>query len=353
MVEFWTDHFNIFFGAEYQEALKPVDDREVIRPHALGSFPDLLWASAHSPAMLLYLDNAVSVAAAPNQNYARELLELHTLSPGYYTQTDIEEVARCFTGWTVNGDWDSRDLGRFLYEPDLHDDGAKTVLGREIPAGGGKRDGEIVLEILTTDAEIAPITARFVSRKLARYFWGYDPPEALVTSVADAYLATGGDIRAMVRAALDETWMTQAAPKLKRPYHLLLSALRSRPSTILNAQRVSWVLRILGHHPYGWGPPDGYPDDANYWGELVIHRWSLGAGIVEQDDIAPMDWGPLLAPMPLEEFLDNVSGYLFNGALPADQRETLRSFVAAGPEDAFRRRLTIGLAFGAEAFQWH
>jgi len=277
MVEVWTNHFNIFIQDDHQRALKPVDDAEVIRPHALGNFYDLLWASAHSPAMLVYLDNDTSVAGAPNENYARELLELHTLGAGNFTQQDVEEVARCFTGWTVVKDTNAREAGRFYFDPEAHDMGSKVVLGQEIPAGGGESDGEAVLSILTSDPAVAPTTARFLAGKLAVLFYGYEPPAPYVQEIADAYSATGGDLRAMVRAALAESWIAQAPPKLKRPYHFIMSSLRARPSNINNGQRLASFLLNAGHFPYFWPAPDGYPDDLDHWGSRALERWNFGA----------------------------------------------------------------------------
>jgi uncharacterized protein (DUF1800 family) len=177
MVQFWSDHFNIYYPKV--NYLKVVDDREVIRKHALGNFGDMLWASAHSPAMLEYLDNTRSRGLNVNQNYARELMELHTLGvDGGYTQTDVEEVTRCLTGWTLQG------RGNFRFDPSGHDFTAKTVLGNSIaampPAMGaaGVSDGETVLGILLAH----PSTARYISYKMIRWLLRYDPPAALVTS---------------------------------------------------------------------------------------------------------------------------------------------------------------------------
>ena len=182
-VIFWTDHFNIDLFSDFGWVLKPVDDRNVIRRHAMGTFRDLLGASAHSPAMLAYLTNITNNKDDPNENYARELMELHTMgADNGYTQEDVREVSRCFTGWTVDTSQSTR-FGTFRFDPSMHDFGQKVVLGHVIPAGGGIEDGERVLDILATH----PNTARFISEKMLRYFWGYEPPARYVDQAAQRF----------------------------------------------------------------------------------------------------------------------------------------------------------------------
>ncbi len=162
MVTFWSDHFHTALFSDAGYLLKPVDQREVIRRHALGSFRELLHASARSPAMLVYLTNDSNVKGHPNENYARELMELHTMGADQgYTQRDVIEVARCFTGWTLRGPG-SGQFGEFFFDAASHDDGEKTVLGQVIPAGGGIEDGERVLDILAGHFR----TSRFIAEKL-------------------------------------------------------------------------------------------------------------------------------------------------------------------------------------------
>lgn len=182
MVEFWSDHFNISMQKGDCWFLKIVDDREVIRPHALGNFRDLLHASAHSPAMLVYLDNQANLKDAPNENYAREVMELHTLGvDGGYSQRDVMEMARCLTGWTVR---DSFSLGDFTFEEDLHDSGSKTILGTDIPPDG-QTEAETVLNLLAAH----PATARHIATKLVRRFIADDPPAALVSRCCPDFYA--------------------------------------------------------------------------------------------------------------------------------------------------------------------
>ncbi len=173
MVEFWSDHFNIFMDKEKEFFLKTVDDREVIRKHALGNFRDLVWASAHSPAMMVYLDNQANEKSHPNENYARELMELHTLGVnGGYSQKDVMELARCLTGWNVKEHfW----LGDFVFKEDIHDTGEKNILGLSIQPSGIK-EAEQVIEMLV----MHPSTAQFICTKLVRRFIADNPPQELI-----------------------------------------------------------------------------------------------------------------------------------------------------------------------------
>ncbi|HYR57190.1 MAG TPA: DUF1800 domain-containing protein, partial [Chthoniobacteraceae bacterium] len=200
MVNFWSDHFNIDPSKAECKWLKTADDRDVIRAHALGNFREMVRASAVSPAMLWYLDGRANrrtnASDKPNENYARELMELHTLGVhGGYTQRDVMEVARCLTGWTVR---DKKKLfkGRVEFLAHNHDDGPKTVLGQEIPAGLGARDLDRVLEIVTSH----PSTANYVAWKLCRRFILDDPPAAAVSATAKAFADSHGDIRTTLRA---------------------------------------------------------------------------------------------------------------------------------------------------------
>ncbi|MCP5097230.1 MAG: DUF1800 domain-containing protein, partial [Chloroflexi bacterium] len=189
MVEFWSDHFNIYVRkARPMPLLKIMDDRDTIRPHALGKFRDLLFASAKSPAMLIYLDNIQNEKSQPNENYARELLELHTMGVNSgYTQQDIQEMARALTGWTVGRR--GRNQGKWIFNPNIHDDGVKQILGHTLPAGQGVQDVEQMLEVLA----IHPATATFIATKLVRRFVADDPPADLVTQVAQTFQQTDGD----------------------------------------------------------------------------------------------------------------------------------------------------------------
>jgi len=235
LVDFWGNHFNLDVKKGTVRALKIVDDRAVTRPHVFGKFRALLGATAHSPAMLVYLDNARSTRAmqAPrgtqkpsrggiNENYARELMELHTLGvDGGYSQQDVQEVARCLTGWTIN-----QASGEFIFRPLLHDNGAKMVLGHAIAAGGGLRDGEAVLDILAAH----PATARSIARKLCVRFVADEPPAMLVKKAAKTFLASDGDLREVVKTIVTapEFYAPQVLrAKIKSPFEYVVSTLRA------------------------------------------------------------------------------------------------------------------------------
>ncbi|MGH7303283.1 MAG: DUF1800 domain-containing protein, partial [Candidatus Rokuibacteriota bacterium] len=238
MVDFWFNHFNVFAGKGDVRWYVSAYEREAIRPYAMGRFPDLVRATAHHPAMLFYLDNWLSarpdfiVPAGPNrgrkaglnENYARELMELHTLGvDGGYTQKDVTEIARAFTGWTIDR---PQTEGRFVFRPRMHDPGEKILLGQRIPAGGGRDDGERVIEILTRH----PATARFVATKLVRRFVADTPPPALVTRVAGAYASTGGDIPTMLRTIFESPEFSSGEAyraKIKKPFEFVASAVRA------------------------------------------------------------------------------------------------------------------------------
>lgn len=278
MVEFWSNHFSIQLINGFEPVLKPEDDARVIRPHALGRFRDLLHASAKSSAMLYYLDNFLNTAEAPNENYARELLELHTLGvDGGYTEQDIKEVARCFTGWTLDF-----ATAEFAYVPFIHDDGPKTVLGQSIPAGGGITDGETVLDIIAAH----PSTARFIATKLCQRFISDQPPAAVIDAVAQAFSQSDGDIRTTLAAlfARDE-FLTAADLKLSRPLEFLGQTVRSlNPRLTLpadNGELLFGVASVLGQIPFYWPTPDGYPDEASYWGSTsgLLNRWRIALGL--------------------------------------------------------------------------
>src|SRR6266446_1691091 len=334
MVDFWTNHFNVFAGKGADRWLLVSYDRDTIRPHALGNFSDLLLATAQSPAMLFYLDNFQSVSPnAPtgpgyfgnqrpgaqrnplvqlmrggaqnrpspsmtnnpqqqrpqqqarrgiNENYARELMELHTLGvDGGYTQKDVQEVARCFTGWTIfaprgggaaaqammNGpraDMLRENAGRFFFNPRLHDDGEKVVLGHKIPAGGGIKDGLTVLDILAHQ----PATAKFIATKLVRHFVSDSPPPALVDRVAATFLKSNGDIRETLRTIFFSPEFNSPEAyraKVKRPFELAISAIRTLGGeTNGGPQLHQWIAR-MGEPLYGFQTPNGYSDAAESW----------------------------------------------------------------------------------------
>ena len=291
MCEFWSDHFNIDPGKGDARYTKIDDDQRVIREHTFGNFREMLRASALSPAMLWYLDGRANVkrtaSEKPNENYARELMELHTLGVhGGYTQQDVMEVARCLTGWTIlakkNDGFSGKllspfkDRGKVVFRKEAHDDGAKTVLGHEIPAGLGEKDLDRVIDIVAAH----PSTAQFIASKLCIRFINDDPPAAAVDAVAGAFTASKGDIKTTLRALFaTQEFRTSAGAKFKRPFHFLVSALRATNAET-NAERplVSFLER-MGHMPFRYPTPDGYPARASHWHGTLLWRWKFALAL--------------------------------------------------------------------------
>jgi uncharacterized protein (DUF1800 family) len=302
LVDFWFNHFNVDARKGADRFLLTEYERETIRPHVLGRFRDLLGATAKSPAMLFYLDNWMSAdpngphrdarAASPtvdrygrpryprfpqpermpaqnknapkglNENYGRELMELHTLGvDGGYTQKDVTEVARAFTGWTIQN---PRLGGGYHFDARLHDPGEKVVLGHVIKAGGGEHDGEEVLDILARH----PSTARFIATALVRRFVGDAPPPALVDRVATRFTRTDGDLREVMRTILTSPEFQSSsayAAKTKNPFEFVVSSVRATGADVQDATVLVRELRDLGMPLYYCQPPTGYKDTADAW----------------------------------------------------------------------------------------
>ena len=287
LVDFWFNHFNVYAQKGAVRWMLPAYEREAIRPHVLGRFRDLVLATARHPAMLFYLDNWLSTRAdlvvprgpnagrraGLNENYARELMELHTLGvDGGYTQQDVVEVARCFTGWTIDR---PQQGGGFVFRTAAHDRGEKRVLGQVIPAGGGREDGERVIDILARH----PATARFIATKLTRRFVSDDPPPALVERAAATFQRTDGSIRAVLVTILTspEFWSAEAyRAKIKTPLEVVASAVRTLDGRLVTTADgrdglgdggmvLAREVARLGEPLYEMQPPTGYPDRAESW----------------------------------------------------------------------------------------
>jgi hypothetical protein len=277
MVEFWSNHFSIQVINGLEPILKPYDDASVIRPHALGNFRDMLHASAKSSAMVYYLDNFLNFKDAPNENYARELLELHSMGvDGGYTEQDIKEVARCFTGWTLDF-----ATGEFLYNDALHDKNEKTVLGQSINFGD-QRDGEAVLDLICYH----PSTAQFIATRLCTRFISDTPSSAVMNHVANVFISSSGDIKSTLRALFDHQEFLQTYDqKLCRPMEFMGQYIRLlNPGLALpqdNGQLNYLIISVLGQSPFFWPTPDGYPDSASYWGSTsgLLNRWRIALSI--------------------------------------------------------------------------
>lgn len=340
MVEFWTDHFNIAQSKGDCAWLKTADDRDVVRKHALGTFRELLRASALSPAMLWYLDGRVNRARntheKPNENYARELLELHTLGVhGGYTQRDVMEVARCLTGWTVRSE-EKFFKGRVEFRNHWHDDGEKQVLGRRIPAGLGENDIDEVIDVVAEH----PSTARFIAWKLCRRFISDAPPEDAVQTVANAFSRSNGDIKATLRAVFSTQAFADAVDaKFKRPFRFVVSALRGTAADTDAGDALYQYLLRMGHTPFQYPTPDGYPEETEHWAGTMLWRWHFTAALAENRIAGTtVDWNglgdaaggdtPLMAhllgrvptALELECCAQSGAGPVFMFAAPAFQR---------------------------------
>lgn len=330
MVDFWSNHFNVYAPKEDGTFFKGRDEALVVRRHALGSFYELVSASAHSPAMLTYLDNGKNERAGPNENYARELMELHTLGvDGGYTQRDVREVARCFTGWGVE-DRFLRPRGRFRFDPERHDDGAKRVLGAIIPPGGGQADGERVLEILATH----PATARHIARKLCEAFTGAQDP-ATVSRAAAAFLKSKGDIRASLRPVLESPELLDGPPILKRPFDYLVSCIRATGGRTDGGSAIQAHLTRMGEALYLWPMPDGYPTRASAWTGSMLPRWNFALAYATGK----------LSGTPSPKIERPLEATLGRRARPEDG-PLVEAVAGASPE------LALALCLGSPDFQW-
>jgi uncharacterized protein (DUF1800 family) len=274
LTDFWYNHFNVDIDKGQDRLMVTGYERDAIRPHVLGRFKDLLLATAESPAMLFYLDNWQSTGPdlhpRPNQkgkqglneNYGRELMELHTLGvDGGYTQQDVTEVARCFTGWTI---FEPQRGGGFEFDERRHDKGEKHVLGVTIPAGGGMDDGLKVLDILARQ----PATAHFISKSLAIRFVSDNPPESLIAKMAATFSGTDGDLRQVMRTMIDapEFWdPANFRSKVKSPLEMLVSAVRAVNGDLEYAFQMNGLMTQLGEPLYRKLEPTGYSNRGTDW----------------------------------------------------------------------------------------
>jgi uncharacterized protein (DUF1800 family) len=356
LVDFWFNHFNVFAGKGRTGMYVTEYERDAIRPHALGRFRDLLEATAKSPAMLIYLDNWMSAdpdsansrqrrplqtpkrPRGLNENYGRELLELHTLGvDGGYTQTDVVEVARALTGWTI----DPRSH-RFRFVPAMHDSGAKVVLGQRIKAGGGIEDGERVLDIIASH----PSTATHIALKLSQRFVSDTPPPALVERAAARFRDTRGDLREVVRTIImsPEFFAPEyRRVKVKTPLEFVTSALRATAADVSDARPLLRALQQLGLPLYFCQPPTGYADTADTWvssGALVT-RMNVALNTASERAHA--------VSIPAAQYTDIVAlrADLIRDALGGTASPTTRASI----EKATTPEQTIALVLGSPEFQ--
>ena len=353
MVDFWGNHFSIFIGKKLCRVLKKDDDLNVIRPNALGKFGDLLHASAHSPAMLIFLDQAESRSEGPNENYARELLELHTVSVEQgYSHHDVAELARVLTGWTVSGPRQHKmEPGKFYFNPAVHDNGEKHVMDMMI-SPNGEDEGNALLDMLSSHSS----TAQFISKKLARRFISDDPDTALVDSLAQVFTQTGGDTREMIRAIIkSDAFKNSAGQKFKRPLEFFISALRlTETTTKKNSRKLQEHLRLLGQVPFTWQPPNGFPDVAGYWSTTsgLLERWNFGLLLtLGQIDGVKTDIKSLTKDAgSAQDVVDVLSIRFLGEVLPTDARSILIDFISSGNLDNDIPSVA-GLILGSPHFQ--
>jgi uncharacterized protein (DUF1800 family) len=355
LVDFWFNHFNVFIGDNLGRYSIARYEQDAIRAHVLGRFRDLLGAVAGSWSMMTYLDNYLSTARKINENYARELMELHTLGvDGGYAQKDVEEVARAFTGWGIDRG------GAFLYRNQVHDQGAKTILGQRLPSNQGRKDGDDVLDLLARH----PSTARFVSFKLARRFVSDLPPESVVARMAETFGRTSGDLAEVMRTLLGspELWNEAFGPaKVKTPHEYVVSALRAVGAEVTNARRLLDPRRpeglpAMGMPTYEALDPTGWSDRGSDWipnpgSHLARMNFALGLVSESMDGIA-VDLRGLVGgadPGDAGAMTDLVDRRIFGGTLPAAVRAACaRVSSSASLPAAFR---VVGVALASPAFQ--
>jgi uncharacterized protein (DUF1800 family) len=357
MTDFWFNHFNVFINKGADRYLLTSYERDAIRPHVLGKFEDLLVATAKSPAMLFYLDNWLSVgpdseialgiaphrrgygpgpqgrpkgkqASGLNENYGRELMELHTLSvSGGYTQKDVTEVAKVFTGWTLE---QPKKGGDFRFEPRMHEPGDKLVLGHRIKQDG-ENEGLEVLHLLAHN----PKTARFISQKLAMRFVSDNPPPALVERMTQTFLKKDGDIREVLRTMFKspEFWSPEAyRSKVKTPLEFVVSAVRASGAEVDDARALVGTLNNMGMMPYGMMPPTGYSMKADVWvnSSALLGRMNFALGLasgkirgvrVDSTNLAAETTAE--APPDPQEALASLEGSLLAGDISKQTHDTI------------------------------
>jgi uncharacterized protein (DUF1800 family) len=285
LVDFWFNHFNVFIQDGFVRYSAMSYERDAIRPFVLGRFRDLLGAVAAHPAMLFFLDNYLNradvnqggrVMAGINENYGRELLELHTVGvDAGYTQNDVREAARVFTGWGIDN---LNNAGNFVFRANFHDRGAKSVFGFEVASGGGKEEGDRLLDYLAAH----PATARFVSWRLAQRFVADDPPARVVDRMAATFQSTGGDLRAVMRTLVStsEFWAEAfGGGKVKTPFEYVVSAIRAVEGQVTNARGVAVQLNNMGMGLYACVPPTGYSNRGSEWLNPSSHLGRMNFGL--------------------------------------------------------------------------
>lgn len=374
MTDFWFNHFNIFWAKGAARWMTTDFEMNAIRPHTLGKFKDIVKATAKSPAMLFYLDNFQSMTPdmqparrgrfgrrnggrlqnrqseqmtdeqrqrlnefrnrkrGINENYARELMELHTLGvDGGYTQKDVQEVARCFTGWTIDR---PQQNGSFIFREVMHDKGEKVVLGQKVDEGGIK-DGEKVIEILSRH----PNTAKFISTKLVRRFVSDNPPSSLVNRVVGVYQKTDGDIREMLKTIFtsQEFYSREAyRAKIKSPFELAVSAIRAMSSEVAVPLQTAQFISKMGQPLYLYQAPTGYPDKAEQWVNTgaLLERLNFGIALstnrLRGANVDMTRVAPNLEASDSKRIMNNAIAVLLNGDISDQTRSILEKQLKEG-----------------------
>jgi uncharacterized protein (DUF1800 family) len=390
MVDFWMNHFNVFSGKGIDRFLLTSYERDVIRPHIWGHFEDLLMSTAKSPAMLFYLDNARSIAASENrpavpqrfgrrsmemprqqllrqgglnENYAREIMELHTLGvDAGYTQKDVTELARVLTGWTITRERDGGEGAAFVFRPMLHDSRSKTVLGIRFPAGGGIEEGERMIHVLAHH----PATAHRIAYKLCQRLVADEPPPALVDRVAKKFLATDGDLRQTVKAVIEspEFWDPKSyRAKVKSPFEYAISAVRAVNAQISDPMPIARALQQIGEPLYGAQPPTGYSDKADVWINTGALMNRLNFALALAANKLPGVHGDVVGLIPAGQAADASHSVealalaLTGGSLTEETRSTIKSRIverkapSEDPWDNTQLPTVAGLILGSPEFQ--
>jgi uncharacterized protein (DUF1800 family) len=366
MVDFWSNHFNIYHSDGPLRLLKTVDDREVIRANALTTFRELLHASAKSPAMLFYLDNYNSKKDGYNENYARELMELHTLGvDGGYANEDVGEVARILTGWSISQGRNAP--GEFRFKRRFHDYGRKTVMSVSYPAGVGLREGEALLDQLADH----PGTRHFIASKLCQRLLTDEPPERVVRTVEDAW-GSDGDIKQMLLALSDtDEFYDLSLHKLRRPNDYLLAMLRTTATSVNQngLRQINGALGSLGQIPFNYPSPTGYPDDFNGWASTsgFLNRWNIASlALGYRADSAEPRKASLIQPEQLvdlqataEELVEKLVSAFLQGQIDTAGYQQLLEFTATRLADSTSAEIwkvirdLANLIFASPYFQWH
>lgn len=382
LADFWLNHFNVYIAKGFDRAYFADYLERTIRGHALGRFEDLLVATATSPAMLFYLDNvqsvadnsAVAVMARPgartpaidpamaeqlrarmprglNENYARELLELHTLGvDGGYTQQDVINVARILTGWTI----DRRGDHRFQFLAQAHDRGEKVVLGRTFPAGHGEDEGRALLAMLASH----PATMHHLSAKLCARFVADVPPDGCIDDAVRAWQQSDGDIRTVMRAIVHspDFWaMANVQSKTKTPLEFVVSAVRAVGGSPDATPRLAQQLQRLGQPLFNMVTPNGYPESSADWVNSGALLARMNAAVALASNRLPGVTVQLDALVPLtgdhEVLLDAVNRTILGGAMSDRTRSTIRRELADLTDPRAARAMAVGLALGGPEFQ--